>query len=89
MIRGGIDETIIFESVDTTTIYDIPADILHQLQKENRYINSFYQYVDKKTGEGYRIEDLQEKYSFGFMKKELWDIIERDYTTRVVHNIIS
>lgn len=46
-----------------------------------------YEYRNNKTGEVLRLEDLQEKYSLGFAQKELWDIIETNYTTEEVNNV--
>lgn len=44
-----------------------------------------YEYKNKKTGEIYNLEDLQNKYKLGFAQRELWDIIERDYITEDVY----
>lgn len=44
-----------------------------------------YEHINKKTGKAFTLEQLQEKYNVGFAQKELWDIIERDYTTEEVY----
>ncbi|MGN9163231.1 hypothetical protein [Clostridium sulfidigenes] len=48
-------------------------------------MSTHYEYRNKKTGEVLRLEDLQEKYNLGFAQKELWDIVEANYTTKEVH----
>lgn len=40
---------------------------------------SVYIYINKRTGEEYRLEDLQNKYGLGFGDRRLWDIIESCY----------
>lgn len=44
-----------------------------------------YEYKNIKTGETFTIEGLQNKYQLGFLEKELWNIIERNYLTEEIY----
>lgn len=44
-----------------------------------------YEYRHGKTGETYRLEDLQNKYHMGFGQAELWQIIDREYESEEVY----
>ena len=44
-----------------------------------------YEYIHRVTKEIYRLEDLQNKYKMGFGQAELWEIIDREYTSIEVY----
>ena len=44
-----------------------------------------YEYINRKTKEMFKLEELQEKYGFGFADSKLWKIIEEEYNSVEVY----